>query len=542
MTGRPRVQLVWFKRDLRTVDHAALVFACQQAEQMGHAVLALYVIEPSIWQQPDASFRQWQFVEDNLNSLEQALNVLGVPLLKMLGEMPQCLDQLQRWHPIHQLWSHQETGNAASYLRDRKVQKWVKQHHIKWQELPQHPIQRGHLNRDDYARLSHYFLQQPVWPAPQLSPALRACNKRLPVFEWQSSAQSGFDQWPKFWQKLQPTRLLNEDTQRGGRERGLGCLNRFLQRDGRHYLATLAKPIDGARYSSRLSPHLAWGSLSIREVIQAVQRHLLNNPLRAHKDLAALNSRLHWQSHFMQKLETEPEMEFFALHRHYDKLRPWSPSVLERLTAWQRGLTGMPMVDACMRCLRQRGWLPFRMRAMLVSYASHQLWLPWQSFAPYLAQLFTDYEPGIHYSQIQMQSATTGINQMRVYNPVKQAQEHDPKGEFIATWCPELAYVPVPLRFQPWEMHLDEQEAFGCRLGQDYPLPIVEHEAAARHAKAELAKVRKNTEAKNLSQAVFIKHGSRQKTRQKTPKTSKKSLTAASKQLSLFPDDEEIHS
>ncbi|MFM7807902.1 MAG: FAD-binding domain-containing protein, partial [Planctomycetota bacterium] len=179
------------------------------------------------------------------------------------------------------------------------------------------------------------------------------------------------------------------------------------------------------------------------------------------------------------------------------------------------------MVDACMRALTATGWINFRMRAMLVSFASHHLWLDWRSFAPWLARQFLDYEPGIHYPQIQMQSGTTGINTLRIYSPRKQVEDHDPTGIFIRKWVPELVHVPDEFLAEPARMPELLQQMIGCRVGAGnaegdglaYPAPVVDHMTAYRHAQDRLFTLRATPQARTESKAVYQRHGSRRRTR-----------------------------
>ena len=127
------------------------------------------------------------------------------------------------------------------------------------------------------------------------------------------------------------------------------------------------------------------------------------------------------------------------------------------------GRTGWPLVDACVAMLRATGWLNFRMRAMLVSVAAYPAWLHWREVGLWLARAFLDYEPGIHWSQLQMQSGTTGINTTRVYNPIKQARDHDPQGVFVRRWLPALRRVPDTWLFEPWRMPESVQARCGAR-------------------------------------------------------------------------------
>jgi deoxyribodipyrimidine photo-lyase len=162
-----------------------------------------------------------------------------------------------------------------------------------------------------------------------------------------------------------------------------------------------------------------------------------------------------------------------------------------------------------MRSLVATGWLNFRMRAMLVSFASYHLWLHWRQTGLFLARQFLDFEPGIHWSQMQMQSGTTGINTLRIYSPTKQARDHDPQGVFIRQWVPELARVPLSFLAEPWKMDLIDQRLSGCAIGVDYPAPIVEDKAATKAAKDRMYGLRKSSQAREEAQEVQERHGSR---------------------------------
>jgi deoxyribodipyrimidine photo-lyase len=235
----------------------------------------------------------------------------------------------------------------------------------------------------------------------------------------------------------------------------------------------------------------------------------------------------------MQKLEDEPELEFQNISRVYDGLRE-NEFNQERFAAWKEGKTGYPMIDACMRALNETSWINFRMRAMLVSFASNHLWLHWRPTAVHLAQHFLDFEPGIHFSQFQMQSGTTGINTIRIYSPAKQVIDHDPTGVFIKQYVPELANVPNEFLPEPHRMPLDMQSKIGCIIGKDYPSPIVEHSKAYKAAKEKIFAIRQSNLAITDAKRVFVKHGSRKK-RDPLPQPKKKSDY---QQLSLFDDND----
>ncbi|MEM9122911.1 MAG: FAD-binding domain-containing protein, partial [Pseudomonadota bacterium] len=464
------VQVVWFKRDLRVADHAALAGAAAARED--GPVLPLYIVEPELWRQPDMAGRHWAFIADCLSEVQTDLADLGQPLLIRTGEAVNVLEAIRADRGIAALWSHQETGQAWTFERDKRVLAWARAHGIAWHEPRQNGVIRRLKSRDGWAKRWDRFMGEQVHSAPRLDPVAMIDPGSIP-----SARDLGLADDPV------PGR------QQGGRAVGLGLLKTFLETRGETYRWAMSSPVTAAEACSRLSPHLAWGSLSIREVTQATWARQRDLKDLARKEdgafrasLSSFNGRLHWHCHFMQKLEDEPRTEFENFHRGYDGMRE-EDFREDYFTAWAEGRTGYPFVDACMRSLHHTGWINFRMRAMLMSMASYHLWLHWRPTSLHLARLFTDYEPGIHYSQAQMQSGTTGINTVRIYSPIKQSTDQDPDGAFIRRYVPELAALPDKHIHTPWTLSPLELSDAGLELGTDYPLPIVDHATASKAAK-----------------------------------------------------------
>jgi deoxyribodipyrimidine photo-lyase len=484
MTGP--LHLVWFKRDLRIVDHRPLAGAAQAG-----AVLPLYIAEPGLWAQPDASARQWEFAAESLKELQAALAALGQPLCVVVGDAVAIFQRIHARHGIAALWSHEETGNGWTYQRDLAVAAWAKAAGVPWHEPRQFGVIRRLKSRNGWAGAWDRDMAQPITPPPAILPQLKgAWPTRVP-----EAADLGLAPDPC------PFR------QPGGRAAALETLDSFLHNRGKDYRYQMSSPNTAFDASSRLSPHLTWGTISMREVAQASWARMrdlkapnMPDAKNWRASLVSFTGRQHWHCHFMQKLEDEPRIEFENLHRAYDGLRPETADAA-RLHAWSTGTTGYPFIDACMRALNQHGWINFRMRAMLMSFASYHLWLPWRDSGLHLARKFVDYEPGIHWSQVQMQSGTTGINTMRIYNPVKQGFDQDPAGLFVRAHVPELDNVPDVFIHEPWRWPNADT--------LNYPAPIVDNVAAAKAAREALSVLRKTPEHKSAALKIVTKHGSR---------------------------------
>ncbi|MEC8461317.1 MAG: deoxyribodipyrimidine photo-lyase [Pseudomonadota bacterium] len=484
------IQVVWFKRDLRIMDHEPLFQAAARGP-----VLPLYILEPELWSQPDMSRRQYLFLTDCLHSLNSSLKKLGQELVVQQGDVIEVLSQLHQAYGIDTLWSHQETWNNWTYQRDLRVAAWVKQQSFSWQQPPQFGVIRCLKNRDGWAAKWYTHMNHHLIPPPKALKSLDSSQFSLPTPESLGLMDDGCPR-----------------PQSGGRDEALLLLQGFLNHRGKHYTKGMSSPVTAYECCSRLSPHFAFGTVSVREVFQVAQEQsqILKQSNIEHKSLwsSAIRSflgRLRWHCHFIQKLEDQPNIEYQSMHPGYQKLRGDHFNE-DYYQAWCCGLTGYPMIDACMRALIKTGWLNFRMRAMLVSFASYHLWLDWPRFASYLARLFVDYEPGIHYSQIQMQSGTTGMNSIRIYNPVKQSLDQDPEGLFIKKWVPELAHLSKPMIHTPW---LSPDKPIS------YPDPIVDETTARKQAASKLYALRRAPHHKIATDIIIKKHASRKRPQSK---------------------------
>ena len=511
------VYVVWFKKDLRWHDHAPLANAAVWAASEPDAVLPLWVYEPAMWQQPDMALQHLGFANECLGELDRWVkhdahtpSSHSYPgLCRMYGEMLAVLAALFQRIGSFTLVSHEETGNSWSYQRDLDVAAWCKDNGVEWREFASNGVVRrlqalGGRNRWSAHHLQR--MQSPLLAAPQGVRWVRsAALQGLPLCGELGAAELGMLGMDK------PPR------KRGGRAQALLELLSFLERRGQYYRFEMSSPVTAPESCSRISAHLAWGTLSVRECLKAVatQRSRLSHmpasdrPGGFLQSLKSFEGRLHWHCHFIQKLESEPAIERRNVNRGFDNLRnegELTAAEQERLAAWCEGRTGYPFVDACMRSLLATGWINFRMRAMLMSFASYQLWLHWRHTGMHLARQFTDFEPGIHWSQCQMQSGVTGINTIRMYSPVKQSHDQDPTGAFIKQWVPELTSVGAEFIHEPWRARVPPHS---------YPAPVVELRAATQAAKDKIYGKKSEASVQSEAKKVFDKHGSRSPNRER---------------------------
>ncbi len=485
MKEKERINVVWLKRDLRLQDHAPL----WQVEQAEIPYIIVYCFEPSLLQYPDTSPRHYRFIYHSLLALNHELKSYGRQVLLFYAEALEMFTFLREQYEMIQVLSHRESGTQITWNRDKVVAKYLESQGVEWKEFQKDAVLRGISDRKDWEKLRAAYLKQALIQNYFSQQKLTPVEHPFPIPE---DLQ---EQWLDY-----PT-----DFQPAGTAKAWRYLRSFVEKRGENYHRFISKPGKSRQSCSRLSPYLAWGNLSIRQVYQFVIAH----PNSRYHKRAFQNflSRIAWHCHFIQKFEVECEYETVCINRGYELLERPKNDVF--IKAWETAQTGYPLVDACMRCVMATGWINFRMRAMLVSFLCHHLNQDWRTGVYHLARQFLDYEPGIHYPQFQMQAGTTGVNTVRIYNPVKQSKDHDPEGLFIKQWVPALTLVPAALLHEPWQLTEMEQALYEMKLGVDYPKPIVDLVESGRIAREKIWGHRTHDLVKKESQRILEKHTKR---------------------------------
>ena len=478
------MQIFWLKRNLRLQDSEPL-FESMRAVRSSGAVLPLYCHEPSLIDQPDVARQHQLFIQETLEELGRDIQSIGGKLLQAVGETVDVLDRIHRARPITKIWTHRETTQACQYERDRGVIAWCVNNDVKLMEIEQNGIARAPQTPesfpDYFGRSVRASLRDPM--GKDLSD--RFANLPFPCCDPTDIPQAA-----------------GEDKslrQQGGRSSAIANLQRFFNIESlRQYPYQISSPNTAWEGCSRISTYLAYGVLSDREVLHAVDRvvteahgKMTDNEFRKFQENARFYlDRLSWRRQYIQTFESNPRLEFECMLPQFNGVREaeFNEAYFE---AWKQGRTGFPYIDAAMRCLNATGWINMRLRATVVSFATMNLWIPTIRVAEYLATEFLDYEPGVHHVIHQLIAGTTTFSGLMVYDPVKQGKDHDIDGKFIKKWIPELSDVGKG------DIHNLVQTKFNLSHEAQlsgltpYPEAIIDHKVTGQRAKDRINRLQK---------------------------------------------------
>lgn len=443
----------WVRRDMRLSDNPAL-----QAALRHGGVLPVFVMDPRLWTTTYAGEKRLAFLRGGLEALDTALHARGSYLVLLRGDPTEQLAHLVARSGAEAVYAEADTEPYAR-ARDARVAQSVPLTLVGWPTA--HPPDA--VRRADGGAYQVYTPYRRAWAALPSPPPPLPAPHAIPT-------PPGWREGPIPPEPLLPPAVPfppgEEEAQHRLRAFCAGPIAAYAQ--AREFIAEAG--------TSQLSPYLRFGMLSARQAIAAAYTAMEQPEARAGAEVWL--GELIWREFYHAVLWHFPhvlEMSFRAELRAV----PWR-NAPEDFAAWTEGRTGYPVVDAAMRQLRESGWMHNRARMIVASFLTKDLLIAWQAGERYFMQHLLDAEPASNNGGWQW-AAGTGTDAapyFRIFNPVAQGQKFDPDGAYVRRWVPELRAVPTAYIHAPWRMPEEMQRKVGCRIGVDYPAPIVDHAMA----------------------------------------------------------------
>lgn len=458
--------VVWIRRSLREYDNTALIEASKEHDE----VIPFYVVDEEYFRNAELGYPRVKFWRESLADLKSSLQQKDRDLVVREG------------NPVEQLEEIVEETGAEKVYFNRDYTPYSRERDQRARELNVEVesfkdivmFEKEEILTNSGTPYKVYTYYSKKWfkrdkPRPQEVEDYRVPDidsDEIPKVE-----ELGYEKPEDMNWEWEP-----------GREAGKKKLEEFKKRiwnydDKRDMVAESG--------TSRLSPHLKFGTVSIREAFWTAERIKARNPDSDTSGIKTWQEELAWRDFYMQMLWNYPETEEKAMQEQFRGI-DWDTEeeAPEKWESWKEGRTGYPFVDAGMRQLKKTGWMHNRLRMVVTSFACKDLWLDWREVHDYFSRNFVDAEPASMIGGIQWAYSigTDAQPYFRVFNPFKQGEDYDPEGEYIRRWVPELREVPDQYIHRPHEMPKTVQHDADCVIGEDYPAPIVEHDERRKEA------------------------------------------------------------
>lgn len=471
----PPPSIVWFRRDLRLADNPAL----RAAADLGRPVLCIYIRDPGDPLAGAHGAAQAWWLHHSLAALDRSLRDCGNRLVTLTGD------------PIHLIeWLVAETGakavfwngryDGAGHALDSDIKAQLKQNGVQVESTPGFLLHDPAALRTKQGR--HYSVYTPFWKAFEstFEPRLPVARPSDPIpsgdFDLGHEPIEAWDLLPRDPNWATGFGSLWQPGETGARV----ALARFLDDKLSGYAE--GRDFPARAQMSRLSPHLALGEISPLMVWQAT-----GSCGKTSEDVTRFRKELVWREFAWHTLFHNPRLDSINLDRRFDGFT-WRRDAVN-LSAWKRGLTGYPIVDAGMRELWQSGTMHNRVRMITASFLIKDLLIDWREGERWFRDTLVDADAasnGFNWQWVAGCGADAAPF-FRIFNPVLQGEKFDRRGDYVKRWCPELSNLPVEFIHRPFEAGKAILDKAGVRLGKDYPRPIVDH-GQARNAALEALK------------------------------------------------------